>query len=181
MSRIGKLPIPIPAGVTLTIKGSDVTVSGPRGELKQTIPPEVSAAIAENKLVVSRPTDSRRHRALHGLTRSLLASMIEGVTNGFQKNLELVGVGYRAQKAGDKLVLQLGFTHPVEIPPITGISLNVEGTNRITVSGTSKQLVGQIAANLRAIKPPDHYKGKGIRYAGELIRLKAGKAISKKK
>ncbi|MFC1962701.1 50S ribosomal protein L6 [Chloroflexota bacterium] len=181
MSRIGKLPIPVPEEVALTFKGNDLTVKGPRGELRRTLPPDISAAIVDGRLVVSRPSDSKRHRALHGLTRSLLAGMIEGVTRGFERSLDIVGVGYRAQKVEDKLVLQLGFTHSVEVSPLPGLSFNVEGTTRITVSGISKELVGQGAANLRALRPPDHYKGKGIRYIGETVRLKAGKALSKKK
>ena len=181
MSRIGRLPVPLPKGVTVAIEGNDITVKGPRGELKRTLPPDMTARTQDGKLLVSRPSDSRQHRALHGLTRSLLAGMVEGVTNGFQKSLEIVGVGFRAQKEGDALVFQLGFTHPVKVPPMPGISFVLEGTNKVTVTGINKELVGQTAANLRAIKPPDHYKGKGIRYSGEYVRLKAGKALSKKK
>lgn len=181
MSRIGRLPIPLPKGVTAVIEGAEIRVKGPRGELARTLPPDMAAAVQDGKLVVTRPSDSRRHRALHGLTRSLLAGMVEGVNHGFQKSLEIVGVGYRAQKEGENLVLQLGFTHPVKVAPVPGISFALEGTNRVTVAGANKETVGQTAANIRAIKPPDHYKGKGIRYAGEFVRLKAGKALSKKK
>ncbi|MBM2831411.1 MAG: large subunit ribosomal protein [Dehalococcoidia bacterium] len=180
MSRIGRLPIPLPKEVAVAIEGNEITIKGPRGELRRPLPPDMTATTQEGKLLVSRPSDSRQHRALHGLTRSLLAGMVEGVTHGFQKSLEIVGVGYRAQKDGDNLVLQLGFTHPVKVPPLPGISFVLEGTNKVTVAGINKELVGQVAANLRAIKPPDHYKGKGIRYAGEHVRLKAGKALSKK-
>jgi large subunit ribosomal protein L6 len=180
MSRIGRLPIPLSKGVAVAIDGSEITVKGPRGELRRTLPPDMTATAHDGKLLVSRPSDSRQHRALHGLTRSLLAGMVEGVTHGFQKSLEIVGVGYRAQKDGDNIVLQLGFTHPVKVPPLPGISFILEGANKVTVAGINKELVGQVAANLRAIKPPDHYKGKGIRYAGEHVRLKAGKALSKK-
>ena len=129
-----------------------------------------------SSLTVTRPSDSKKHRAFHGLTRSLLANMVEGVSKGFEKNLEIVGVGYRAEKAGDKLTLRLGFSHPVEVTPMPGITLAVEGTNRIKVSGINKEDVGEMAAEIRAIRPPDHYKGKGIRYAGEIVHLKPGKA-----
>ena len=175
MSRVGRMPIPIPSGVTVTIENNRVTVTGPKGELSRTISPEISVSQQDNTLVVTRPSDDREHRAQHGLTRSLLYNMVTGVSSGFEKYLEIVGVGYRAEKAGDKLVLRLGFSHPVEVTPLPGVSLAVEG-NRIKVSGIDKETVGEMAARIRRIRPPDAYKGKGIRYAGEIVRLKPGKA-----
>lgn len=180
MSRVGQMPIPVPQGVTVSIKKNEVSVTGPKGELHRHFNPDISITLNDNALVVSRPSDSKTHRSLHGLTRSLLANMVEGVTRGFEKNLEIVGVGYRAQKAGDKLVINVGYSHPVEVSPLPGVSLAVEGANRIKVAGISKEAVGEMAAEIRAIRPPDAYKGKGIRYVGELVRLKAGKAIGKK-
>jgi len=179
MSRIGRMPITVPTGVKVAIKEGEVTVTGPKGELHRRLSPDIAITQQDNTLIVSRPSDSKRHRSLHGLTRSLLANMVEGVTRGFDKTLEIVGVGYRAEKAGDKLVFRLGFSHPVEVTPLPGVSLSVEGANRIRVSGINKEMVGQMAAEIRAIRPPDVYKGKGIRYAGEVVRLKAGKAIGK--
>ena len=175
MSRIGKMPIAVPPGVEVSIEKGEVKVKGPKGELRYRFHPDMSVALQNNSLVVSRPTDSKAHRSLHGLTRSLLANMVQGVTGGFEKSLEMVGVGYRAEKAGDKLVIRVGFSHPVEVSPLPGVSLAVEGTNRIKVSGINKGTVGEMAAEIRAIRPPDSYKGKGIRYAGELVRVKAGK------
>ena len=176
MSRVGIKPISVPQGVKVAISGSEVAVKGPKGELSWTFHPDMIIALQDRTLTVSRPSDGKTHRSLHGLTRSLLANMIEGVTNGFQQGLELVGMGYRAQKSGDKLLLQVGYTHPVEITPPPGISLDVEGNNRVIVSGIDKQLVGQLAAQIRMVKPPDSYVGKGIRYVGEVVRLKPGKA-----
>jgi len=170
------MPIAIPEGVAVTIEGNVVAVKGPKGELSRSLHPEMSISLKDSKLIVARPSDSKSHRALHGLTRSLLANMIEGVSKGFQKNLELVGVGYRAQKSGDKLVLQVGYSHPVELTPPPGISVVVDGTSRISVLGIDKELVGEVAARIRRVKPPDPYKGKGIRYVGERVRLKPGKA-----
>jgi len=184
MSRIGRMPIPVPQGVKVDIEQGEVTVTGPKGELHRYFNPDISITVQNDSLVVSRPTDNRVHRSMHGLTRSLLANMVQGVTNGFEKNLEIVGVGYRAEKAGDKLIIRIGYSHPVEVTPLPGVTLSVEGTNRIKVSGISKEAVGEMAAKIRAIRPPDAYKGKGIRYAGELVHLKAGKAgraIGKKK
>lgn len=175
MSRIGMMPIPVPTGVKVTLDGNTVTVQGTRGELKTTFRPEVVIQLNEGVLAVSRRSDDRIQRSLHGLTRTLLANMIEGVTNGFQKSLEISGVGYRAQKAGEKLVLQVGYSHPVEVEPPPGISFTVEGTNRVNVLGVDKQLVGEVAARIRAIKVPDPYREKGIKYLGERIRRKAGK------
>ena len=184
MSRVGQLPIPLPKGVTVDILGSEVTVKGPKGELHRSLHPAMSVALKDGNIVISRPGEQKVYRALHGLTRSLLANMVEGVDKGFEKVLEIVGVGYRAQKSGDKLLLQVGYSHPVEILPPPGISLAIEGANRIKVLGIDKELVAEVAARIRAIHPPDPYKGKGIRYSGERIRLKpskAGKAIGKKR
>jgi len=183
MSRVGRMPITVPPGVAVNIKQDEVTVTGPKGELRRRFNPDMSITLNNNSLIVSRPSDSKLHHSLHGLTRSLLANMVDGVTGGFEKNLEIVGVGYRVEKAGDKLVIRVGYSHPVEVSPLPGVSLFVEGTNRIKVTGIDKEVVGEMAAKIRAIRPPDAYKGKGIRYAGESIRLKpgkAGKAIGKK-
>ncbi len=176
MSRVGRTPITVPHGVTVNIEQDKVTVTGPKGELQRHFNPDMSITLQDNSLSVSRPSDSREHRSTHGLTRSLLANMVEGVSSGFEKKLEIVGVGYRAEKAGDKLIFRVGYSHQVEVSPLPGISLDVEGANRIKVSGIDKEVVGEMAAEIRAIRPPDAYKGKGIRYAGELVRLKAGKA-----
>jgi large subunit ribosomal protein L6 len=176
MSRIGKIPIAIPSGVTVNIKGRDVSVKGPKGELSRAVPAEMIVKMEDSKLTVTRPSDSQKHRAYHGLTRTILANMIVGVSKGFEKTLEIVGVGYRAEKSGDKVNLRVGLSHIAEVKPLPGVALSVEGTNKIKVSGINKEVVGEMAANIRAIKPPDHYKGKGIRYAGEVVRLKPGKA-----
>ncbi|MDD5038481.1 MAG: 50S ribosomal protein L6 [Dehalococcoidales bacterium] len=176
MSRVGRLPITVPQGVAVSIKEGEVTVKGPKGELHRRFHPDMSIALNDNSLVVSRPNNDKVHRSLHGLTRTLLANMVKGVTATFQKDLEIVGVGYRAEKSGDKLVIRVGYSHPVEVVPLPGVSLNVEGANRIKVVGVDKEAVGEMAARIRAIRPPDAYKGKGIRYAGEPVRLKAGKA-----
>jgi len=170
------MPITVPPGVAVSIKQDEVTVTGPRGELYRRFHPDMSITLDDDTLMVSRPSDGRVHRSLHGLTRSLLANMVEGVARGFEKELEIVGVGYRAEKAGDKLVIRIGFSHLVEVSPLPGVSLSVEGSNRIKVTGIDKEVVGEMAARIRAIRPPDAYKGKGIRYAGESVRLKAGKA-----
>lgn len=176
MSRIGRMPIAVPAGVTVSIKKGEVTVSGPKGELSRSLNPEMIITQQDNTLTVSRPSDNKEHRSFHGLTRSLLANMITGVSNGFDKYLEIVGVGYRAEQAGDKLVLRIGYSHTVEVTPLPGVSLVAEGQNRIKVAGINKEAVGEMAARIRKIRPPDAYKGKGIRYAGEKVRLKPGKA-----
>ena len=176
MSRVGRMPITVPPGVVVNIKQNEVTVTGPKGELRRRFNPDMGVTLQDNSLIVERPSDSKEHRSLHGLTRSLLANMVEGVTNGFEKNLEIIGVGYRAEKKGDNLEIRVGYSHPVEISPLPGVSLAVEGVNRIKVSGINKEVVGDMAAKIRAIRPPDVYKGKGIRYAGELVHLKAGKA-----
>ena len=183
MSRIGRMPIAVPPGVKVSINEGEVTVLGPKGELHRRLHPDMVIILENNTLKVSRPSDSREHRCLHGLTRTLLANMVEGVTKGFEKGLEMVGVGYRAEKAGDKLALRVGYARLIEVTPLPGISLSVEGGNRIKVSGIDKELVGEMASRIRAIRPPDAYKGKGIRYTGEYVRLKpgkAGKAIGKK-
>ncbi len=176
MSRVGRMPIPVPEGVKVEIRENKVAVSGPKGEIHRQFNPDMAITLEDGNLIVKRPSDGRVHRSLHGLTRSLLANMITGVSNGFEKELEIVGVGYRAEKDGEKLVLRVGYSHQVEVLPLPGISLAVEGTNRIKVAGIEKEIVGEMAAEIRAIRPPDAYKGKGIRYAGEVVRLKAGKA-----
>jgi large subunit ribosomal protein L6 len=176
MSRIGLLPIPVPQGVKVNIKGNEVIVEGSKGKLSRSFHPDISITLKDGSIIVARPTDNRNHRALHGLTRSLLANMVEGVTKGFEKVVELSGVGYRAQKAGNKLSLQIGFSHPVDFSPPDGIEIVVEGTNRIRITGIDKESVGETAAQIRAIRPVDSYKGKGVKYAGERLRLKPGKA-----
>ena len=176
MSRIGQAPIAIPSGVDVTIEGRVVTVKGPKGELTRTVPATISVQKVDNELLVARPDDERDNRALHGLTRSLVNNMVVGVTDGFRKQLEIVGVGYRAQKTGEKLVLALGYSHPVEIDPPAGISFELETPTRLAVVGIDKELVGQVAARVRATRKPEPYKGKGVRYAGEKVRRKAGKA-----
>ncbi len=175
------MPITVPEGVTVSIKQDEVIVTGPKGELRRHFSPDMAITLSDNSLIVSRPSDSKVHRSLHGLTRSLLANMVEGVTSSFEKCLEIVGVGYRAQKAGDKLIIRAGYSHPVEVSPLPGVSLAVEGTSRIKVSGMDKEAIGEMAAEIRAIRPPDAYKGKGIRYAGEVVRLKPGKTGGGKK
>jgi large subunit ribosomal protein L6 len=176
MSRIGKMPIAIPSGVTVNIKDRNITVKGPRGELSRSLPAEMVVKLEDGKLTVSRPSDSQKHMAFHGLTRTLVANMVQGVSKGFEKTLEIVGVGYRAEKTGDKLSIRVGYSQPVEVKPLPGITLATEGNNKIKVSGINKENVGEMAAEIRAIRPPDHYKGKGIRYSGEVVRLKPGKA-----
>ena len=175
MSRIGRKPIPIPSDVEVKIEKERVAVKGPKGELSYDFHRDLSVAQEDGSVVVSRPSDGRVHRSLHGLTRTLIANMVTGVSQGFTKSLSIVGVGYRAQWEGNSLVLQVGFSHRVEISPPPGISITVEGTNQINVEGIDKQQVGQMAARIRAVRPPDRYKGKGIRYLGEEVRLKPGK------
>ncbi|TAM89781.1 50S ribosomal protein L6 [bacterium] len=176
MSRIGKLPVPVPGGVSVQIGDSEVKVKGPKGELSQRILPQVQVAVEGDRVLVTRKNDERDARALHGLTRTLVANMIEGVTKGFRKSLEIQGVGYRAAKAGEDLNLTLGFSHPVVYKAPKGIAFATEGQTKIHVDGIDKQLVGQVAAELRAIRPPEPYKGKGVRYEGEYVRKKLGKA-----
>ena len=176
MSRIGKKPITVPAGVTVNINGNEVTVKGPKGELKDTFNASMSIVLENNEIVVTRPTDNKEHRALHGLTRTLIANMVEGVANGYSKTLEVNGVGYRAQKQGKDLVMNLGYSHQVIMSEVDGITVEVPNNNTIIISGADKQKVGQFAAEVREKRPPEPYKGKGIKYAGEYIRRKEGKA-----
>ncbi len=176
MSRIGRMPIPVPAGVEITQQGNHLTVKGPLGTLERTLHREMTIERDDGTLRVVRPSDEPRHRALHGLTRTLVANMVTGVTTGFTKNLEISGVGYRAQLQGEKLVLALGYSHPVEVTPPEGIRFSLETPTRLSVIGADKELVGQVAADIRSRRKPEPYKGKGIRYAGEQILRKAGKA-----
>ncbi len=176
MSRIGKMPITIPSGVTVTVEpGNVVRVQSKKGELTEKIPSEIEVSVEDGVLNVKRSSDEKRARAMHGLSRALIANMVTGLTQGFTKTLEVIGVGYRVQKSGNKIVLNVGYSHPVEVPEISGIQLDVEGTNIIKVSGISKQIVGQYAAEIREIRPPEPYKGKGIRYQGEEVLRKVGK------
>lgn len=176
MSRIGKQPIPVPAGVDITIDGTTVTAKGPKGELTRTLPELMSIGMEDGAIVVTRPDDGREARSLHGLTRTLIANMVQGVHEGYSKNLEIVGVGYRAAMNGSNLELALGFSHPVVIVPEPGITFTVPAPTKITVSGIDKQRVGQVAADIRKWRKPEPYKGKGVRYEGEYVRRKLGKA-----
>ena len=176
MSRIGNEPVPLPASVEVEVAGSEVTIKGPKGSLTQTFQPSMQISQENGSIKVARPSDEREHRALHGLTRSLLANMVIGVSDGYSKTLDLVGVGYRVQQQGEGLTLSVMFSHTVEVEAVSGITLEVEGNNRIHVSGIDKQLVGQIAAEIRAVRPPNAYTGKGIRYANEQVRIKPGKS-----
>ncbi|BCB02002.1 50S ribosomal protein L6 [Bacillus sp. KH172YL63] len=176
MSRVGKLPVEIPSDVTLTVgEDNTVTVKGPKGELSRTFNSDIKVELEGNVATVTRPSDAKEHRALHGTTRALIANMVEGVSKGFQRNLELVGVGYRAQKQGTKLVLNVGYSHPVEIEPEAGIEIEVPANTKISIKGIDKERVGALAANIRAVRSPEPYKGKGIRYEGEYVRRKEGK------
>jgi len=179
MSRIGKKPISLPAGVEVKVDGNQVTVKGPKGTLTQKIPRGISVVQEGKEVWVMRASDSKEHRAFHGLSRALIANMVEGVTKGFEKKLELVGVGYRAQLQGKKLVISVGFSHPVEVEPPEGIEFEVPAATKITIKGIDKQLVGNTAAHIRAIRKPEPYKGKGIKYENEVIRRKAGKSGAK--
>jgi large subunit ribosomal protein L6 len=177
MSRIGKEPVAIPSGVEVTLNDGLLTVKGPKGTLTQPIHPDMTVTIGESEVTVTRPDDQREHRALHGLIRSLIANMVVGVTGGYQRNLDIVGVGYRAAARGSNgLTIQVGYSHPVEVDAPDGIEFAVPTPTKIEIRGTDKQVVGQVAANIRAIRKPEPYKGKGIRYEGELVRRKAGKA-----
>jgi len=176
MSRIGRLPIDIPAGVTVSIDGRNVAVKGPKGELALTVAAPIEAAVEDNQVLVTRPDDERTSRSLHGLTRTLIANQIIGVTQGYTKGLEVVGTGYRVMQKGSSVEFALGFSHPVVVEAPAGITFTVEGNNKLTVSGIDKQAVGEVAANIRKIRKPEPYKGKGVRYAGENVRRKAGKA-----
>ena len=176
MSRIGNKPITIPAGVTVNVNGNEVAVKGPKGELKNTFNADMAIALEGDVLTVTRPTDNKEHRALHGLTRTLIANMVEGVANGYSKTLEVNGIGYRAQKQGKNLVMNLGYSHQVIMEEVPGITIEVPNPNQIIISGADKQQVGQFAAEVREKRPPEPYKGKGIKYANEYIRRKEGKA-----
>lgn len=180
MSRIGRMPVNVPAGVEVKVDNGWVTVKGPKGELKQAVNKEMIIQINDGILTVDRPSETKEHKSLHGLTRKLISNMVTGVTEGFSKGLEIVGVGYRAAKQGNKLVLNLGFSHSVEMTDPAGLETVVEGTNKIFVKGIDKQLVGQHAANIRKVRQPEPYKGKGVRYAGEVIKIKEGKSGTKK-
>ncbi len=175
MSRVGRKPVEIPAGVTVTLNGNTVTVKGPKGELTRTFHSDIEIKVEDNNVVVNRPSDEKLHRSLHGTTRAIIANMVEGVSKGFERNLELIGVGYRAQKQGKKLVLNVGYSHPVEIEPEEGIEIEVPANTKISIKGTDKERVGALAANIRDVRPPEPYKGKGIRYEGEQVRRKEGK------
>ncbi len=177
MSRIGKKPVLLPAGVQVKINGSDVQVKGPKGELSRSFDPAMTIALQGNEVIVTRPDDQRQNRALHGLTRALLNNMVEGVTNGFKKTLMVDGVGYRAELAGKRLMLYLGYSHPIMIEPPTGITIEADPKAKtITIAGIDKEKVGEISAEIRSLRPPEPYKGKGIRYSDEVVRRKAGKA-----
>jgi large subunit ribosomal protein L6 len=179
MSRIGKKPIPVPKGVTVTVDGNVIRVKGPKGELERTLHPTITAEQQDGTVVLARPSDDAEHRALHGLSRTLVANMIEGVTKGFQKTLEITGVGYKAEPRPYGLQLALGFSHPVQFRAPTGIKLSAPNPTTVVVEGPNKEIVGQVAAELRGLRPPEPYKGKGIKYLGEQIRRKAGKAGGK--
>jgi len=176
MSRIGRLPVAIPSTVEVTIDGRRVTVKGPKGTLSRDLHPDMTVSREDGNIVVTRPTEQKTHKQLHGLTRTLVNNMVVGVTDGYRKGLEITGVGYRATKVGEKLQLNLGYSHPIEIEPPAGISFEVENPTRLAVIGIDKELVGQVAARVRSTRKPEPYKGKGVRYAGEQIRRKAGKA-----
>jgi large subunit ribosomal protein L6 len=176
MSRIGRLPIPVPSGVDVTIEGRRVTVKGPKGSLSRELHPDMTVRREDDKIVVTRPTEQKTHKQLHGLTRTLVNNMVIGVTDGYRKGLEITGVGYRAVKVGEKLQLSLGYSHQIEIEPPNGIVFELENPTRLAVVGIDKELVGEMAAKIRSTRKPEPYKGKGVRYAGEQIRRKAGKA-----
>jgi large subunit ribosomal protein L6 len=179
VSRVGKKPIPLPAGVTASVSGNTLRVKGPKGELERTFHPELAMSVNDGKIAISRPSDSAKHKALHGLSRALAANMVEGVVRGYEKMLEIQGVGYRAETKPFGLNLLLGFSHPVEFKAPAGIKLTAEQPTLVKVWGCDKELVGQVAATLRSVRPPEPYKGKGIRYAGEKVRRKAGKTGAK--
>ncbi len=175
MSRIGNRPVELPKGVDVRLDGRTLHVKGPKGTLTLDVHPDLGVEVSDGQVVVSRPTDQQRHRSLHGLMRSLVANMVEGVTDGFTRKLEIQGVGYRADKTGTGITLNLGFSHPVHYPAPEGIELEVPTQTEVVVKGIDKQLVGEVAAEIRAVRPPEPYKGKGVRYAGEQVRRKAGK------
>ena len=179
MSRIGKKPVPILKGVTVTLDGSNITVKGPKGELSRSLPAAMLISMKDNEVVVERPSEENEHKALHGLTRTLIANMIEGVTTGFSKQLEIIGVGYKAEQRPYGLQLSLGFSHVIEYPAPAGIKLTAPQPTQVNIEGANKEMVGQVAAEIRSYRPPEPYKGKGIKYAGEQVRRKAGKAGGK--
>ena len=176
MSRIGRLPIDVPANVTVTIDGQDVTVKGPKGELALSVANPIEVKVEDGQVLVTRPNDERESRSLHGLTRTLIANQIVGVTEGYSKSLEVVGTGYRVQAKGSSVEFALGYSHSITVDPPAGITFEVEGNNKLHIRGIDKQAVGEVAANIRKIRKPEPYKGKGVRYAGEVVRRKAGKA-----
>jgi len=176
MSRIGRLPIDVPSAVNVTIDGSAINVKGPKGELSLVVPSPIEVALEDGQLLVTRPDDERNSRSLHGLTRTLIANQIIGVTEGYSKGLEVVGTGYRVAAKGESLEFALGYSHSITVDPPKGISFTVEGNNKVTVNGIDKQAVGEVAANIRKLRKPEPYKGKGVRYAGEVVRRKAGKS-----
>jgi large subunit ribosomal protein L6 len=178
MSRVGKRPIPIPSGVKVKIEENQITVTGPKGELTQRIHPSMVMETDQDRVVVKRPSDNKFHRSLHGLTRSLIANMVAGVSSEYQKILEIQGIGYKAELLGKKLKLSLGLSHPVLFSPPEGMKIQLDGPNKIRVTGIDKQLVGSVAAKIRSFRPPEPYKGKGIRYEGEMVRKKAGKTAT---
>ena len=180
MSRIGLKPIEIPAGVDVKVDGTTVTVKGPKGELTRNVHPNMAVAVEGNEVIVKRPNDEKENKSLHGLTRTLIHNMVLGVTEGFKKELEINGVGYRAAKEGKELVMNLGYSHPVKVPEIDGITIDVPAPNKVVISGPDKQKVGQFAAEVREKRPPEPYKGKGIKYVDEVIRRKVGKTGAKK-
>ncbi len=179
MSRIGNKPVVIPAGVTITLDKNKITVKGPKGELSRELHADMIVKVEESTLTVERPSDNKLHRSLHGTTRSIISNMVEGVTNGYEKKLELIGVGYRASKQGTKLVLNVGYSHPVEIEPEAGLEIEVPANTKISVKGIDKERVGALASNIRSVRLPEPYKGKGIRYEGEFVRRKEGKTGKK--
>lgn len=179
MSRTGRKPIPVPAGVDINLNGTHLVVKGPKGELSRDLHPDMKLVIETSEIRVERPSDEKKHKALHGTTRSVVSNMVEGVTAGFAKNLDLVGVGYRANKAGTKVTLSLGFSHPVELPEVAGIEVEVPTQTKLIIRGIDKELVGSYAAKVRELRPPEPYKGKGIRYEGENVRRKVGKTGKK--
>ncbi len=179
MSRIGKKPVTIPKGVTVTLDGSKITVKGPKGELSRSLPGAMLVSMKDNEVIVERPSEENEHKALHGLTRTLVANMVEGVTAGFSKQLEIIGVGYKAEVRPYGLQLALGFSHPIEYRAPAGIKLSAPQPTQVTIEGANKEMVGQVAAEIRSFRPPEPYKGKGIKYAGEQVRRKAGKAGGK--
>jgi len=175
LSRIGKLPIPLPKGVKVSRSGTQITVEGPKGRLSEKIHPSIQTEITDNEILIKRPSNVKYYQALHGLSRALIANMVTGVTEGFSKELEIIGIGYRVEKTGKGITFHLGYSHPIVLIPPDEVNIEIKGANKITISGFNKQVVGQVAAQIRSFRPPESYKGKGIRYAGEQIRRKAGK------